>query len=304
MESQFPHIECYGRRPSSRKQDGRPMKSIAYEAERRPSHCKHVAAPQPPKILYGCRPSEAVRIAADRAKQAVDAKGKRLKIDGLVFLGGVASYPVKWTKIRADKAEAERLRKWLRYLIEHLKEQYGVTLHYILLHTDEPFPHCHWGCVPELEPDRRMRISTVHPGRAAYERARAVGGDNPAGLQAYSRAMKKWQDAFHLAVYAKVGIARVGPRRRRLTRSEYKARKEAEAALAKTLATEHELKAKWREEIRAEISDELSSELMYWKRQCTELMARLNTANDAIVELKARVAEFEAQFEPPRGARP
>lgn len=97
------------------------MQGVAHEAERRPSHCKHVSEPKQPQILYGCRPSEAVRIAAERAKQAVDAKGKRLKIDGLVFLGGVASYPVRWTNIRADKAEAERLRKWLRYPTDEVR---------------------------------------------------------------------------------------------------------------------------------------------------------------------------------------
>ena len=304
MESQFPHIECYGRRPSKRKRDGRSMRGIAYEAERRPNHCKHVGKPRPPKILYGCKPSEAVRIAAERAKQAVDAKGKSLKIDGLVFLGGVASYPVKWTKIRADKAEAERLRKWLRYLIEHLKEQYGVLLHYVLLHEDEPYPHVHWGCVPALEPDRRMRISTVHPGRAAYDRAYAASRSNLAGRQAYKLAMKQWQDAFHIAVYAKVGIARVGPRRQRLTRSEYKARQEAEAALARTLATEHELKAKWREEIRAQISEEFSGELARWKQYCATLTARLTSANEEITELRARLPELENRLEPPSGKGP
>ena len=182
------------------------MRGIAYEAERRPSHCKHVSEPKSPKILYGCKPSEAVAIAAKRAKQAVDAKGKKFRPDALVFLGGVASYPAPWKKIREDKAEAERLRKWLRYLIEHLKKQYGVLLHYILLHEDEPYPHVHWGCVPVLEADRRMRISTLHPGRAAYDRVFAATRDNRAGCQAYELAMKQWQDAFHAAVYAKVGI--------------------------------------------------------------------------------------------------
>jgi Plasmid recombination enzyme len=304
MESQFPHIEGYGRRASTRKKGGRSMEGVAHEAERRPSHCKHVSEPKPPKILFGCKPSEAVCIAAERAAQAVDADGNKLRIDGLVFLGGVASFPAMWTKIREDKAEKERLRRWLGYLIEHLKAQYGVTLHYALLHFDEPYPHVHWGCVPELEADRRMRISTVHPGRAAYDRARAADGNNAAGRRAYQQAMKEWQDDFHLAVYAKVGIARVGPRRQRLTASEYKARQQAAEALARTLAAERELKAKWREDIRAEVSEELSSELMYWKRQCTELIARLATANGAIVELKARVAELEARFEPPIGARP
>jgi hypothetical protein len=280
------------------------MKSIAYEAERRPRHCKHVSVPQPPQILYGCKPSEAVRIAAERAEQAVDADGKKLRIDGLVFLGGVASFPVKWKRIREDKAEAERLREWLRYVIEHLKEQYGVTLHYILLHIDEPYPHVHWGCVPELEPDRRMRISTLHPGRAASERVDDAGGTNGAAQRAYQQAMQGWQNAFHLAVYAKVGIARVGPRRRRLTRSVYKARQDAEATLAKTLATEQELKSKWRAEIRAEISEEFSEGLIRWKQHCSSLTVQLAAANKEITALQARLAELEEQLQPPGASAP
>lgn len=274
------------------------MRGIAYEAERRPSHCKHVSEPKSPKILYGCKPSEAVGIAAERAKQAVDAKGKRFRPDALVFLGGVASYPAPWKKIREDKAEAERLRKWLRYLIEHLKKQYGVLLHYILLHEDEPYPHVHWGCVPELEADRRMRISTLHPGRAAYDRVFAATRDNWAGCQAYELAMKQWQDAFHAAVYAKVGIERVGPQRRRLTPSEYKAHKDAEAALAKTVASEKQLKEKWREEIRAELEEERST-IARWKKHCAALTAQLTAANDQIHTLKTQIADLEARFEPP-----
>jgi sugar phosphate isomerase/epimerase len=208
-----------------------------------------------------------------------------LRIDALVFLGGVASFPVKWKTIRDDKAEEERLRKWLAYLMEFLKRRYGVLLCYILLHVDEPYPHIHWGCVPELEPTRRMRFTTVHPSRAAYDRARAAGGNNSAGRAAYKRAMTEWQDAVHLAVYAPVGIARVGPQRQRLTHSERKARAQADAAVARTLATERALKAKWREEISAEISKELSEELMRWKQHCTGLTARLAATNKEIVEL-------------------
>jgi len=87
--------------------------------------------------------------------------------------------------------------------------------------------------------------------------------------------MKKWQDAFHLAVYAKVGIERVGPRRRRLAPSEYKAHKAAEAALARTLAAERELKSKWRTEIRAEIGVEFSEELTRWKQHCAKGLRHL-----------------------------
>ena len=180
------------------------MEGVAFEAERRPTHCEHVSDPKPPQILYGCQPSEAVRIASERAEQAIDADGNKLRIDGLVFLGGVASYPVKWNKVRTNKAEEERLQNWLAYMLEFLKQLYGVTLHHVLLHVDEPHPHLHWGCVPELEADGRMQFSDLHPGRAAYDRVFAATRNNQAGRQAFRQAMKKWQDALHHAVYAKV----------------------------------------------------------------------------------------------------
>lgn len=124
------------------------MQGVAYEAERHPGYCKHVSNPQPPTILVGRKPSEAVAIAAERAARAVDSRGHALRIDGLVFLGGVASFPVRWTEVRTNKLEQEKLRAWLAYLLTFLKQQYGTSLHYVLLHMDEPYPHVHWGAVP------------------------------------------------------------------------------------------------------------------------------------------------------------
>jgi hypothetical protein len=299
MESQFPHIEGYGRRASTRKNGGKSMLGIAYEAERRPGFCDHVSAPRPPKILYGCMPSAAAHIAADRAEQAVDADGKKLRIDALVFLGGVASYPARWENIRNNKEQEERLRKWLGYLVEFLKRHYDVTLHYILLHIDEPYPHVHWGCVPPLDADGRMRFSNLHPGRAAYDRTRAAGATNRAGRKAYKDAMTEWQNTLHIEVYAKVGIDRIGPRRQRLTAEEYKARQTASGALARTLAAEAELKATWRKQIRAELLVQFSAELMGLTQNRADLTASLTVARDKIVKLESRVAELEACLEPP-----
>jgi hypothetical protein len=302
MGSQFVHIEAYGRRPSKRKINGRSMQGIAYEAERRPGYCDHVSEPKEPVLLQGCQPSEAVRVAAERAQEAVDADNKKLRIDALVFLAGVASFPTRWETVREDKAEKKRLRAWLGYLIAFLNEHYGDALCYILLHIDEPYPHVHWGCIPKLEPDRTMRISTLHPGRAAYDRARAAGGNNAAGRRAYKAAMKQWQDAIHLAVYSKVGIERIGPRRQRLTPGEHKARKEAAAALSKTLAAEQALKAQWREQLHAKLTAEFSGEIGQWRQHCGELTARLAAANKEISELEARLAELESQLQPPPAA--
>jgi hypothetical protein len=281
------------------------MEGVACEAERRPGYCPHVPDPQPPKILFGCRPSEAVAVAAERAEQAVDSGGyKRLRIDGLVFLGGVASFPVPWADIRKSEFEQQRLRVWLAYMLAFLKQQHGVLLHYVLLHIDETYPHVHWAAVPELGKDRQMRIATLHPGHAAYDRVRAAGKNNSMGRAAYRQAMREWQDAIHTAVYAPVGIARIGPRRQRLSRAERNARRQAEMALARTLAAEQELKAKRRQEIRTEIAEEFSDELVRWKQHCVGLNARLAAANTEITNLRARLAELESRLEPPGGTSP
>jgi hypothetical protein len=219
-------------------------------------------------------------------------------------LGGVASFPVQWTKIRKNEFEQQRLRAWLAYLLEFLKQQYGVSLHYVLLHTDEPYPHVHWGAVPELEADRQMLIATLHPGHAAYDRVWAKSKNNSMGRAAYQRAMREWLDAIHTAVYAPVGIARVGPRRQRLSRSERNARKQADMALARTLAAEREIKETWRQKIRAEISGEFLDEIAHWKQLCLDQNAQLAAANKKIIDLGARVAEFESQIEPLSGRMP
>jgi septal ring factor EnvC (AmiA/AmiB activator) len=75
----------------------------------------------------------------------------------------------------------------------------------------------------------------------------------------------------------------------------------AYAVIKKRGRAELELKAKWREEIRAEISEEFSSELGRRERKCTELSTRLTAANEEIAELRTRLAELESQIKPPGG---
>jgi len=66
----------------------------------------------------------------------------------------------------------------------------------------------------------------------------------------------------------------------------------------------YRINAQWRKEIRARISEKVSSRLKFWKQQCTNLTARLTAANDEIVELKAQVAKLETRLESSTGTRP
>ena len=96
MGFQFLHIEAYARHGS--KQHGQPRKwsarEIAAEAMREPDACPHVEQPQPPQVLHGCTPAEAAKLAHDWADSSQDAKGRKLRADGLALAAGVVSCPL------------------------------------------------------------------------------------------------------------------------------------------------------------------------------------------------------------------
>lgn len=221
MSYQFLHVECYARQGSQ--QRGQPRKwsarEIAEEAERHPDACPHVEQPQPPKVLYGCTPAEAADLAEEWANAATDAKGRKLRRDGLALLGGVVSLPSE---------QAEDWPSFREATVAWLREQYGERLRSVVEHTDEAHPHLHFYCVPL--PGERFEV--LHPGRhAAAEKARQ-GAKKGAQNAAYKSAMVRWQDDFAAGVAAHFGLARLGPGRRRLTRKAW----QAEQAQARALA--------------------------------------------------------------------
>ena len=121
MGFQFLHIEAYARHGS--KQHGQPRKwsarEIAAEAMREPDACPHVEQPQPPQVLHGCTPAEAAKLAHDWADSSQDAKGRKLRADGLALAAGVVSLP------------AEQRQDWPRFreaTVAWLREQYGERL--------------------------------------------------------------------------------------------------------------------------------------------------------------------------------
>lgn len=221
MAYQFLHIEGYARQGSQQGKGPRKWsaREIAAEAMREPDACPHVAQPQPPKVLYGCTPAEAADLAEEWANAATDAKGRKLRRDGLALAAGVVSLP-------ADRAE-----DWPRFraaTVAWLKQQYGPRLRSVVEHTDEAHPHLHFYCVPL--PGERFEV--LHPGRLAAAKKAQQGAKKGAQNAAYKSAMVRWQDDFAAAVAANFGLARLGPGRRRLTRKAW----QAEQAQARALA--------------------------------------------------------------------
>lgn len=221
MAYQFLHIEAYAREGSQQGKGPRKwsLREIAEEAERYPDACPHVAQPQRPEVLYGCTPIEAAAMAEEWASAAKDAKGRKLRRDGLAMLAGVVSLP------------AEQRHDWPRFreaTVAWLKQQYGERLRSVVEHTDEAHPHLHFYAVPL--PGERFEV--LHRGRAAAAKKAQQGAKKGAQNAAYKQAMMRWQDDFSAAVAANFGLARLGPGRRRLTRKAW----QAEQAQARALA--------------------------------------------------------------------
>jgi len=239
MGYQFLHVEGYARSAGKGKTGGHNLSTIVGEAERQKGACPHVESPLPPVILFGEMPTQAVVDAQTWAEQAVDGRGHKIRKDGLCLLAGVIS-------------AAEDMQGWPEYknaTTDFLRGFYGDRLKSVIEHVDEKERHLHFYAVPHPG----ERFETLHPGRAAAAQIKAAGGLKGEQNKAYKEAMRGWQTLFWEQVSSRFGLNKLGPRRRRLTRAEWKAEKsvaeliqcemeKAEANAAKAEASESEIR--------------------------------------------------------------
>ena len=161
MGFQFLHIEAYARHGS--KQHGQPRKWSARErSPPRPCASLTPAPRGPAPAAPGAarlHPGRAAKLAHDWADSSQDAKGRKLRADGLALAAGVVSLP------------AEQRQDWPRFreaTVAWLRQQYGERLRSVVEHTDEAHPIC--TSTPCL---CRGAVRVLHPGRqAAAEKAR------------------------------------------------------------------------------------------------------------------------------------
>ena len=224
MGYQFLHLEGYGRVGGSVKKKSKISKKwsamqIINEAERIPGYCPHVENPEPAIIIFGISPSQALAEAEFAATTTVDSRGHALRKDAPILLAGVFSAPPDFTD-----AEWSRLR---RDSIDFLRKQFGERLRSVVQHMDETSPHAHYYVVP-LPGQRALEL---HPG---HSRKHAVGNrkDVKSNVQnaAYKTGMQTFQDDYQNTVGVWSGLARVGPKRRRLDRSTWLAEKNSNTA--------------------------------------------------------------------------
>lgn len=232
-KSIFAHKQTYSRKGNSK---SRSVSEIADEAERLDGACPHVENPQPPTILEGIQPSEVValieqRIAEQnkllrrRRKEQPDRKDdlRGIRIDTHVMIGSVFSFPDPVEEM--DQAEYLRWRKDVIAFAKADAAQNGAEVLSIVEHLDESHPHVHVLAVPICTDDNmRMDAKRCHEGfRAQTEHAQKGWSGSPS--RSYKQAMSRWQDRYHAEVGSKHGQARTGPKRDRLDRRAWNARK-------------------------------------------------------------------------------
>jgi hypothetical protein len=302
---QFNHVEAYGRHGARRKNSSARAPSlfgICDEMIREPHACPHVADPQPPEVIYGMHPREAFRLAADRADRAVDAVERRLKRDALCVLAGVASWPVPTAEAVGEPGAWRRYLEWRNRTVAWLRLQWGDLLTSVVEHLDEPYPHVHYVVVPELDPDRRLRIQSVHAGHRAKAECRAAGGTPREQSKAYRRSMKLFQDSYHAHVGAPCGLTRIGPRRQRLTRRQWSdQQRQAEAQARAHAQRMSAIKIEARERVlaaeaaaRSEVEEAIKCSHQGFATLTKEANARIARLKECRTMLRNQLSEREA----------
>jgi len=309
MAYQFGHVQ-WAARVRSKKQFsvehngmktrdvGWSAQDLADEAERMPHACEHVESPQPPTLVYGVMPSQAVAEATawgDQATEGGDKRRTKLRSTSPVIAAGVISLPSAmmdaWPAYRDEAVEA-------------LKERYGDRLRSVVEHLDEAHPHMHFYLVPKPGES----FGAVHEGYQARNAERKKGPGAKVRT-AYQDAMKGWQDWLHERVSSRFGLLRLGPKRERLSRQEYKRQQDLAKAQAELEAAErirreaekdHQAIIALQEEVRTGLATieqqqaELAGELRDIRRERRELERQKEALTE---EQQQQKADLDAREE-------
>lgn len=250
MSAQWMHVETYALAPRRRR--GEPVRwtvrQVLAEAYREPGACPHVSAPEPPTVLHGDPTGADVIARCGAALDAArDTRGRRLRSDAPVLMSVVASHPEPLAEVRADPAKRAGVERWEKRVVAWVKARWGQACAAILRHIDEGYWHLHALIVAPVR-DARLRMEEIHPGVAGRTVAKETRQGARLARRAFKQGMRILQDDYWREVSAPEGHERVGPRRLRLTRAEWTARRadrerlaaqarrveEAERALAET----------------------------------------------------------------------
>ena len=214
---QFIRAEVYARRASTNEKSKSQFNAsdVIGEALRDEGHCPHVEKPEAPRYLLGSEAGTRAILGRiqENAAQYRDKMGRKMREDAAVLLAGVASFPRD-----AAVKDPDLYKKWETMTVDYLKNKYGDNLRAVVQHNDEEHPHIHFYVYSDTEVNAKM----LHDG---YK-----NGSSPAK---YKAGTKAFQDEYFEQVASHCGLARTGPKRRRLSRAEWHAEQEMAQAIAK-----------------------------------------------------------------------
>jgi hypothetical protein len=227
---QFIHHESYSiyqRKNSNR----RTAISILLESIREESSCSHITDPQKPIILYGENPFDLIQQLEWLGKAGIDKRGKKIRKDTQLLGASVASINFEPTVENLKKPE---IKKWIDSVHEFFKSEFGDSYKSLVLHLDEGKIHVHGFHIAQLNTDNTVDCDAVHPG---YKAQRAVNKNAGRTVKktAYNHAMRTFQDRYYKQVGMSNGQIRFGPKRSRMTRSEWMSAKHHAELLAESI---------------------------------------------------------------------
>lgn len=235
---QFFHTQSFSRKANPA---GQSVQQVIDELRRREEFATHVENPQPPVLLFGLD-VEALKSAHDIMIEngkttVVLADGKTrtraIRKDRHTLWTVVASYPVPRASIEADATGTERklFERWKELNISFLQDKYGDDLKSVFEHVDETFGHIHAYVLPECFDDLNARnFNPAYEAKMAAEKKAEETGTPPRlkvklGNQAYRERATQMADEYFEKVGQPAGLTREGPKRRRLSRSEWRKEK-------------------------------------------------------------------------------
>lgn len=213
---QFIHVESYSKVSAKKKLNynnetkGRNVSDIIGEVTRKHGYCDHVEEPEAPTLLYGVHPEELEALTEDyfNNTKLINNKGikRGLRKDSHILLAGVVSLNAELKDEIWDDYKKDAI-KWL-------KEKYGDCLKCVVEHTDEANPHLHFYCVQNPGED----FNLLHEGKRAFQEESKKYKKEIA----FKEAMRGFQEDFYNSVSVKYGLMKTGPKRQRLSNSDYK----------------------------------------------------------------------------------
>ena len=224
---QFFHLETYAIKP--KKGTLRPSaEAVARECQRAEQSFPHIKNPKEPEVLYGIQPLDALAQTRELIKDCKDTLNRKLRADSQVISMGIAGVKIE----NSDLAwESDNIKRWLQDTTDFLKNRFGDSFVSLVKHSDEKYCHVHICIIPKLDENGRLDLNSFHPGLAAQRLSKAK--TKSAKDHAYKDAMRTLQDEYFQAVGLKNGQLRYGPKRRRLTRTEWYAQKRYASLVSK-----------------------------------------------------------------------